>query len=84
MIRLQVRGRIIAVDYESKTTRISLLPHIVHYKPYRFPDDVHVGKKYEDALVTAVSKRGGITLELPTEPTQKAFVLVCLQLCLAL
>jgi hypothetical protein len=71
---LQLVARIVHVDYENKMASCSLLPHIVKYQAYEFPSDAHIGKRFEAAKVTAVAKRNGLFLELPTEPAQPAFV----------
>lgn len=72
----QVTGRIITVDCETRTVRISLLPHIVGNRPYEFPDDVQVGKTFETAKIVTVHTRSGIVVDLPTQPIQKAFIYV--------
>lgn len=70
----KVLGRIVHVDYENKMASFSLLPHIVKYQAYEFPEAVHIGQRFEAAKVTMVDKRNGLFLELPTEPAQAAFV----------
>ncbi len=70
-------GRIVHVDYENKMASFSLLPHIVKYQAYEFPEAVQIGQRFEAAKVTMVDKRNGLFLELPTEPAQAAFVPVC-------
>lgn len=66
-----------AVDYENKMASFSLLPHIVKYQAYEFPEAVQIGQRFEAAKVTMVDKRNGLFLELPTEPAQAAVVPVC-------
>jgi len=71
------------INYEEKSVGISLLPHLINYQPYQFPDCVQIGQRFEDAKIIMVLKQNGLLLQLQTEPEQLAYVPVRSLVCLS-
>jgi len=77
---LQIKARILYVDFENKAVGLTVKPNLLSLEPYHF--NVTVGDIFENAVVKRVDRGIGLAIELPTKEPQAGYVHVsvtCLQ-----
>jgi rRNA biogenesis protein RRP5 len=64
--------RLVRVDYETKVISLSVKPHLIAMKPFRFP--VKIGDKFAKSAILLARDEIGLSLQLNSNPPQEAFV----------